>query len=223
MWSWKISIELIAAYVSKSQAQLAQRPCGRPPGHIQLLPKHMGIPMLSLFIVKKCGNMWEWIDVICCNYISLNSLNTSLNCWRCEEIFQVDHSSSIGWGPSTEIYTVADRPAGGRGCPSSEWDQCLGFFHLGRLVWSHRIVTSWKKRPLDEKALVCIHLQAFTVGISSESYEWYRNLSIWIQLIFTMATLNRSCQSWVSCRNRQLLKTPVSVNKRFWNVGLFAM
>ena len=172
MGTWKISIELIAAYLSKSQAQLAQRPCGRPPGHIQLLPKHMGIPMLSLFIVKKCGNMWEWIDVICCNYISLNSLNTSLNCWRCEEIFQVDHSSSIGWGPSTEIYTVADRPAGGRSCPSSESDQCLGFFHLGRLVWSHRIVTSWKKRPLDEKRLVCIHLQAFTVGKSSESYKW---------------------------------------------------
>lgn len=33
-------------------------------------------------------------------------------------------------------------------------------------------MTNWKKRPLDEKRLVCIHLQAFTVGKSSESYNW---------------------------------------------------
>lgn len=81
-----------------------------------------------------------------------------------------DRSSSIGWGPSTEIYTVADRPAGGRSYPSKTVASMFGFFP----PWKAR-VKSQNCDKLEEEAV-----RWKKIGLYSPFHSWQIIRELWV-------------------------------------------
>ena len=84
----------------------------------------------------------------------------------------MDHGSGIGWGPSTEIYTVADRPAGGRSYPSKTLVSMLGFFP----PWKARV----KSQNCDKLEEEAVRWKKIGLNSPASFHSWQIIRELWV-------------------------------------------